>query len=49
MALWRRGIIRQRVEHGIGEDEGRFRVALRYLAARVELIVDAEGTVLSSR
>jgi hypothetical protein len=49
MALWRRGIIRQRVEHGIGEDEGRFRVTLRYLAARVELIVDAEGTVLSSR
>jgi hypothetical protein len=46
MALWRRGLIQQRVERGVGEDEGRFRVTLRYLGARVELIVDAEAGVL---
>lgn len=47
MALFRRGLIRQRVERGIGEDAGRFRVSLRYLGARAALIVDAEGRVLA--
>jgi hypothetical protein len=49
MALFRRGIIRQRVEHGLGEDEGRFRVTLSYLAQRVELILARDGTPLSHR
>lgn len=49
MALWRRGLIRQRIEQGVGDDEGRFRVTLRHLGARVELIVDATGAVLASR
>jgi hypothetical protein len=49
MALFRRGIIRQRVEHGLGEDEGRFRVTLSYLAHRVELILARDGTLLSHR
>ena len=49
MALWRRGLIQQRIEQGIGDDEGRFRVTLRHLAARVELIVDGNGAVLASR
>ena len=49
MALWRRGLIQQRIEQGIGDDEGRFRVTLRHLAARVELIVDGKGAVLASR
>ena len=40
VALWRRGLIRQRIEQGVGDDEGRFRVTLRHLGARVELIVD---------
>jgi hypothetical protein len=43
MALWRRGLIQQRIERGIGEDEGRFRLTLRYLGARTELILDAES------
>lgn len=47
MALFRRGLIRQRVERGIGEDAGRFRVNLRYLGTGVALIVDAEGAVLA--
>jgi hypothetical protein len=49
MALFRRGIIRQRIEHGLGEDEGRFRVTLSYLAQRVELILARDGTLLSHR
>ena len=49
MALWRRGIIRQSFEAGVGEDAGRFRVTLRYLAARVELFVAADGTLLTAR
>jgi len=49
MALFRRGIIRQRVEHGLGEDEGRFRVTLSYLAHRAELILARDGTLLSHR
>lgn len=46
MALWRRGLIRQRVEQGLGEDAGRFRVTLRYLAASAVFVVDAEGRIL---
>lgn len=49
MALWRRGLIQQRIERGVGDDEGRFRVTLRHVDARVELIVDATGAVLASR
>lgn len=43
MALWRRGLIRQRVEQGMGEDAGRFRVTLRYLAARAVFVIDPGG------
>ena len=47
MALWRRGIIRHSFERGIGEDAGRCRVTLRYLAARAEFILSSDGTILS--
>ena len=46
MALWRRGLIQQRVEQGVGEDAGRFRLTLRYLGTRVQLTVDAQGAVI---
>jgi hypothetical protein len=49
IALWRRGLIQQQVEQGIGEDAGRFRVTLRYLGARTELIVDSESKLLAGR
>jgi len=49
IALWRRGLIQQQVEQGVGEDVGRFRVTLRYLGARTELIVDSESKLLAGR
>lgn len=47
MALWRLGLVHQHVERGVGEDQGRFRVTLRYLAARAVFVVDAEGRMLA--
>ncbi|MGH6991637.1 MAG: DUF6522 family protein [Stellaceae bacterium] len=43
MALWRRGIIRQTFEQGVGDDAGRSRVILRYLGVSVEIDVDSDG------
>jgi hypothetical protein len=42
----RSGAITTRFERGAGADAGRFRLTFRHGLRRVQLVVDAEGTVL---
>jgi hypothetical protein len=44
--LLRSGAITSRYEHGIGEDEGRFRLTFFHAGRRLRLIVDAGGRIL---
>lgn len=44
--LMRRGLVQARVEQGIGEDAGRWRLSVRSGNRRWQAIVDANGNVL---
>jgi len=45
--LLREGGITSRVERGVGEDDGRWRLTFFHESARFRLIVDEDGLVLS--
>lgn len=43
----RRGAIRGRVERGIGDDEGRYRLSFKYRDRELKMIVGHEGQIIS--
>lgn len=45
--LMRAGAITGRVETGVGEDVGRYRLTFRYEGRSVQFICDAQGTILN--
>lgn len=48
MALFKRGLIHQHIERGVGNDAGRFRITLSHLGRRIAVVVSADGTILEA-
>ena len=42
-----RGAIKSRVERGVGEDEGRYRLSFRHHDRELTMIVDRDGEIIS--